>query len=646
MKDIKIPDSLLPENIFDTIEKRDKIRKVRFKKRILKVGTTLATAAALITLTLISVFNGFILSDENDNVSDSDIKTIGSYESLYTNHIKDDFYRRITNIFNPGTKYGTSMDAVIGNAATEESFNESDTVEHSETNIQTEGVDESDIIKTDGKNIYIAGADGNLKILKAAGSESFLLSEFDLVGDIVNEKEGDLYNYYSYTRAMYLNDDVITVILGSSYTYGLIKNDFIYEDGATAPDSNTYDIMPFYNNTFVITISVKDPEKPVILNKLTQEGTYKDSRMKDGFLYIFTDKYIDYSTKESVYVKVNDEVVPEEKVYISENGFYTNYVIISSLDVANSKDFTNTLVYTTNSYYSQLYVSSENIYLLESMYNNEESTDILKITYKDGNMLIDKKASVKGNVNDQFSADEYNGFLRIVTTKNTGNNLYILDKDLNVTGEILDLAKEESIFSARFLGDTGYFVTFKMVDPLFSVDLSDPYAPKVLGALKIPGFSTYLHFIDENTLLGLGENADENGFMQSSMKLSLFDVSNPADVKEIQKIDFDKNSYSEALYNHKSILYSKDKNLFGFCLNNYDYMESSYIYKVFSYENNMMVEKESLSFTVKDNLVPIEIRGIYAGDFFYLVNLSETRVYNLSDILSNENATLIKEINY
>ena len=78
----------------------------------------------------------------------------------------------------------------------------------------------------------------------------------------------------------------------------------------------------------------------------------------------------------------------------------------------------------------------------------------------------------------------------------------------------------------------------------------------------------------------------------------------------------------------------------------YDYMESNYIYKVFSYENNMMVEKESISFAIKDNLVPLEIRGIYAGDSFYLVNLTETRVYNLSDILSNENATLIKEINY
>ena len=103
------------------------------------------------------------------------------------------------------------------------------------------------------------------------------------------------------------------------------------------------------------------------------------------------------------------------------------------------------------------------------------------------------KTRVNGYLNDSFSIDEYNGYLRLVTTVDRTNAVYVLDEKLEETGKIENLAKDERIYSARFMGDIGYFVTYRETDPLFSVDLSDPANPKIIGELKIPGFSEYLH---------------------------------------------------------------------------------------------------------------------------------------------------------
>jgi uncharacterized secreted protein with C-terminal beta-propeller domain len=142
----------------------------------------------------------------------------------------------------------------------------------------------------------------------------------------------------------------------------------------------------------------------------------------------------------------------------------------------------------------------------------------------------------------------------------TFNALYVLDADLQVAGSITDLAQDEVIYSARFDGDIGYFVTFRQVDPLFAVDLSNPKAPVVLSALKIPGFSEYLHLWSDGRLFGLGRDADVETGRAGRMKLSMFDTSDPADVTERKTLLLD-SDYSAALYNHKAILISRDKNL-------------------------------------------------------------------------------------
>ncbi len=195
-----------------------------------------------------------------------------------------------------------------------------------------------------------------------------------------------------------------------------------------------------------------------------------------------------------------------------------------------------------------------------------EKTIIHKISISGKNIEYQTNGEVPGHVLNQFSMDEYNGYFRIATT--TGNwraesmnHVYVLDSNLDIVGKVEDLAPGERIYSARFMGDKGYMVTFKQIDPLFVIDLKDPYNPKVLGYLKISGVSDYLHPYDENHVIGIGRDATEEGRIQG-MKLSLFDITDVANPKEVSKYMIgERGTDSDALRDHKAFLFSKSKNL-------------------------------------------------------------------------------------
>ena len=203
------------------------------------------------------------------------------------------------------------------------------------------------------------------------------------------------------------------------------------------------------------------------------------------------------------------------------------------------------------------------------------NTYIYKFKLENGKVEYSDTGSVPGEVLNQFSMDENNGNFRIATTNSTNwmeetktNNLYVLDENLKTVGSIENLAKGEKIYSVRFVGNKAYMVTFVQTDPLFVIDLSEPTNPILLGELKIPGYSKYLHPYDENHIIGFGENTEtkENGSVITiGMKMALFDVTNPTSPKEMYSIDIgDRGTYSELLYNHKSLLFSKEKNIIAF----------------------------------------------------------------------------------
>ena len=200
-----------------------------------------------------------------------------------------------------------------------------------------------------------------------------------------------------------------------------------------------------------------------------------------------------------------------------------------------------------------------------------EKTVTHKINIDKENIKYIGSGEVPGHVLNQFSMDEYKGNLRIATT--TGdtwqgsslNHLYILDEDLEIVGSVEDLAQGERIYSARFLGERAYIVTFKKVDPLFVIDVSNPKEPEVLGYLKITGYSDYLHPYDENHIIGMGKETrggDEHFSWYQGIKISLFDVSDVENPVEEAKIEIgDRGTDSEALYEHKAFLFDKSKNL-------------------------------------------------------------------------------------
>ena len=258
-----------------------------------------------------------------------------------------------------------------------------------------------------------------------------------------------------------------------------------------------------------------------------------------------------------------------------------------------------------------------------------------------------------GTFNDDFSLDEYKGNLRVVVTKEknsfriipfdvadddeeedtTENSLYIFDKNLKVKGKIEGLAKGEYIKSARFMGDMAYFVTFRQTDPLFSVDVSNPSAPKVLGYLKIPGFSEYLHPFGSGLLFGLGQDADEKEGGVKGLKLSMFDISNPSDVREIAKTIYDTGKYSSstAEYDRKAITIDAGKNLIGLAVATYDESKGKSLekYVVYGFDREKgFYEKFSVDNLEGENYFRSDCRGLYIGDYFYIVPANVNKVYS------------------
>jgi len=204
-------------------------------------------------------------------------------------------------------------------------------------------------------------------------------------------------------------------------------------------------------------------------------------------------------------------------------------------------------------------------------------------------------------------------------------------------GSIEDIAPGERIYSARFDGDVGYFVTFRQVDPLFSVDLSNPSEPKIIGELKIPGFSEYMYMWDEGKMLGIGE---ENG----EVKLSMFDIADPHNVTEEDKTILEDVYSSEALYNHKAILVNGNKNIIGFAADGYfslitdDTYDLNFrqVYCIYAYEDGKFVEKATVNLGSDFNG---NVRGMYIGEYIYVVT-----TWGTVDVISMNDYSIVKSI--
>ena len=464
----------------------------------------------------------------------------------------------------------------ITNAATEESLEDSaslrDNDDYSKTNIQVEGVDEADIVKTDGEYIYYV-ANNCIQIIKTGNS-------IRLAKEIEFEKE--------FTPSqIYINDNKL-IVIGTNKAYS--DDDYMMIDLVRPQD-----VM-----TVIKTYNIENKYRPKLQREVKIEGYYMSSRMIDDNIYVISDNYINTYLFEDDINKMNendfkpkyiDTIESEDEQYIDFNeiSYFPDsqemtYLSIASFNV-NEKQKVNIDTYLGAG--DNIYCSKDNLYIAnvkyeykdEKMYGYYNNYDLKTYIYKfkldEAKVQYLNVSSVPGSILNQFSMDEKDGYFRIATTNNSSfssetnvNNLYILDSDLNITGRLEDLAKGEKIYSVRFIGNRAYMVTFVQTDPLFVIDLSDNENPQVLGELKIPGYSKYLHPYDETHLIGFGETTTTNefgGVVPNGIKMALFDISDPTKPTEVFSTNIgESGTHSELLYNHKALLFSKEKNIIAF----------------------------------------------------------------------------------
>ena len=264
------------------------------------------------------------------------------------------------------------------------------------------------------------------------------------------------------------------------------------------------------------------------------------------------------------------------------------------------------------------------------------NTNIYKYEITDkGEVEYKNRTKINGTTINQFSLDEYNDNLRVGLYTSKGSRVVVFDKKLNKIGETSYLSEGEKMYSTRFIGDKAYMVTYKNTDPLYVIDLKDPKNPQVLGKLKIPGYSTYLHPYDENHIIGIGMQTEEKVYRNSSgritstsaiitgMKMALFDVSdvnNPIQVS--QTIIGDSRATSAVLTNHKALLFSKEKGLIAIPVNNYP-----------SDIEITATDEDDISTLVKNY---INYQEEYTSEGYFVYNINLTDGFKLKGVINHE----------
>ncbi len=479
--------------------------------------------------------------------------------------------------------------------------------EYSGTNLQVQNVDEGDVVKTDGTYIYTSAGDtfgSTVCIYQAEGKDTKKLTE--LTVDSMNISE------------MYIKDHFL-VLVGNDWEKQSEKEKL---SGAYTE----HDIQQ--ENTLVLVYDIANIKEPKQTFRKTQSGTYSNSRINGNYLYTFSVMYAvsaEKKDKRECYIpSVGGSLVPEDRLIIPSGVTSSAYMVFTSLNIMGGDDFSDTLSILGGD--GICYASEENLYIA-SLTADYTKTTISRFHYQDGKLKENGEKTFRGKILNQFSMDEYEGKLRFVaTTEHTGrstssigtsNGLYVLDENMELLGKVDRLARSERIYSARFMGDKAYFVTYRETDPVFLVDLSDPSKPVVKDKLKIPGFSEYLQGYGEGLLLGIGSNINKNGDTQ--VKLTMFDISSGTNVQEIHTKLLEKETYSLAGKNHKAILADAGKNLIGFATESYEKNGKQKItYRLYSYDEKKGFQK--LATLSPKNMAISSARGLYIGEHLYLAD--------------------------
>lgn len=654
-EDMPTPEGLEPEHMMKKLTELDtgQLNKKRWKK---PMGYGIMAAAALVTLVAAGNLQnaGLPAPAVMETQAGNPETASGEEEAVeaaadepeeageYTAKSYKEIYKKLNPFFQSKKRFRWSINEAVSETAAAAAGAEDAGVEtsyektssdmsaaesdFSETNVQVEGVDEGDVVKTDGKYLYIAsGSMGEVQIVEADGGN---LTKRGLIPDTSTAAIGKT------IQEFYIYGDRMSVIRQAYEPYRITGDERV---------AVCYDAYPSGGVTYLETYDISDKDKPVLLGTVTQDGSYKSSRRVDDYIYLFTQHYVSdirrQQDTDSYIPKVNDQVMAYRDIYIPDYVNSASYLVVTAVDGKDPGKTTSQKAVLAEG--DCFYVSQGNIYIGTTRYdgkaNQYDYTELMKLSYRKGVVSFQAHGNVDGYLNNQFSMDEYQGKLRLVTTLSysggqSTNSLLVLDEQLKKIGEIEDLAPGEKVYSARFMGKIGYFVTFRNMDPLFSVDLSNPASPRILGELKITGFSEYLHSYGTDLLLGIGREMDPVTGNYKGLKLSMFDVSNPKDVEETKKLVEKSFEYSPAWDNHKSVLISQSKNLIGFPVEDYDKETRSWSprYVVYSYDERGGFTQQ-MSYALDQNFDYGKTRGFYIDSWFYVVEGGRITSFSLDD---------------
>lgn len=508
------------------------------------------------------------------------------------------------------------------------------TSDYSRTNNQVENVDEADIVKTDGKYIYYV-----------QNNQVYIIDKDLNLKSTIEDN-----NFY--VKQIFVNGTKL-VAFGNNYSYNTI-----YDVNEEYTDSMKERVSMIYRaQSGVRVYDLDNINSPKLSREITIDGDYQNARMIEDNVYLISNYYqnlygIDQLKDDEILPRYNDSIQKginyidaTDIAYFKDTESYS-FTLIAGFNLnSNSKVNVETLFGAG----TEIYVSENNLYLVASngYWRASEST-IYKFKLEDSKVFSVTSAKVKGYVGNQFAIDEYEGNLRVATTsyedEYTGlwfykdyspsysTHLTIFNKDLEKIGEIENLIKDEEIYAVRFIGKVGYIVTFQEVDPLWVIDLSDPTNPQVKGELEIPGYSSYLHPYDENHIIGIGYNVKDNGYggvANDTLKISMFDVSDVSNPKEIFNNTFNvKNASSSIIYEHKALFFNKEENLIGFPVESWSRTNDKsglLLYRI-DMKNKKFEEIDDLVENVIYNTMQ---RAIYIGDKIYTIYLDKIICYDM-----------------
>lgn len=596
------------------------------KRKSFKTAVSLVACAAIVITSLTALSSPYIVSSkrlvapENSDInvlptfaSYSDIeKTVKDIDkkwssfSLYT----DKGLLGVDEAASDISAYGISEGGLGGD-------------DYAVTYKQVDAVDEADIIKNNGKNIFAVDRTNNVINIYDGTTLVAKIDEYENQDAYIDRDCGD---YISICDIFLTGDRLVVNVNDEEYDYS--KQDIYYS--RTFTTSCIYDIS-----------DLSDIKK---VKSFTQSGYYTSSRMIGNQLYVVSNDYIYSDLCKDVRdyapcIAENDgakTVMPLDCIACPESPSETAYLIISSIDTESGEKTADSKALFGAG--TDIYCNENNMYVAMNKgvwwdykgENSETETEIVKITLDKENISFVATGEVKGNTHNQFSMDERDGYLRIATTSQGSNgkdenNLFVLDENLNKVGEVTGFAKNEQIKAVRFIGDVAYVITYERTDPLFVIDVSQPTNPVIKGSVEISGFSSLLVPIDENTLLGIGyeTEVDDNGITVDGIKLALFDISNTSAPTVLDSYVM-KNAGSEVQYNHHALVVNQQQNYFAIPFDSYyyfyngeceEYNQGSSGVLLFSVKDNKIVINEKF----ESDLKGYSSRCTYIGDTIYLL---------------------------